>query len=190
MKARALMIMLALLLGLSALTGCSTDNNERQRLVAEADLVNAGTPLVVAGLNDNGTGADTADDFVPIEALNVMFSARPLNDTMEITEFGPYSTFNITHYDLTWIPGPSAPAELTNYNKSRALLTVTVPVFNDVEASVLVGDLAMKGEDWFPGTAFTAELLVTFYGHESGSEYEVALQAGTSVQFVDVVSDN
>ena len=184
------MIMLALLLGLAALTGCSTDNNERQRLVAEANLVNAGIPLVVAGLNDNGTGSDPADDFVPIEALNVMFSARPLNDTMEITEFGPYSTFNVTHYDLTWIPGPGAPAELTNYNKTGSLLTVTIPVFQNVEAAVLVGDQAMKAESWFPGSPFTAELVVTFYGHESGSEHEVMLQAGTSVQFVDVVSNN
>jgi hypothetical protein len=188
-KARALMIMLALLLGLLAVTGCSTDNNERQRLVAQADLVNAGTPLLIAGNNTNGTAADPNDDFVPIEALNVVFSARPLNDTMDITEFGPYSTFNITHYDLTWIPGPNAPAALTNYNKSRSVFTLTVPVFNDVEASILVGELAMKSEAWFPGTAFTADLMVTFYGHESGSEHEVMLQAGTNVQFVEEVTE-
>ena len=189
MKAR-LMILLALLVGLAALTGCSSDNNEHHRLVAEADLVNAGTPLVVAALNDNGTGDDPADDFVPIETLNVVFSARPLNNTMEIEEFGPYSTFNITAYDLTWIPSVGAPAGLTAYNVRGGRLTVSVPVYDEIEASVLVGNLSMKAEAWFPGNPFTADLVVTFYGHSSGSEDVVSLEVGTTVQFLQTVADN
>ena len=179
------------MLGLFVLTGCSTDNNEHQRLVAEADLVNGGSPLVLAANNTNGT-IITDDDYVPIEFLNVIFSARPLNDTMIIPENGTYSTFNVTHYDLVWVPGTNAPAALTTYNVSRGNLTVSIPVYDEVAASVLVGNLSMKAEAWFPGTGspFTADLQVTFYGHESGSEHEVAVHAGTTVQFVAEVSTN
>jgi hypothetical protein len=188
-NSRALFLIAALLLGLFVMTGCSTDNNEHQRLVAEADLVNDGSPLVLAALNDNGTPDDN-DNFVPIEFLNVMFSARPLNDTMTITENGPYSTFNVTHYDLVWVPGANAPAALTTYNVSRGNLSVSIPVDDEVGASVLVGNLSMKSEGWFPGSPFTADLQVTFYGHESGSEYEVALHAGTTVQFIERISSD
>jgi hypothetical protein len=191
-NSRVLFLIAALLLGLFVLTGCSTDNNEHQRLVAEADLVNGGSPLVLAANNTNGTPLGD-DDFVPIEFLNVVFSARPLNDTMIITENGPYSTFNVTHYDLVWIPGTNAPAALTNYNVSRGNLSVSIPVNDEVSAAVLVGNLSMKAEDWFPGTGgpnpFVADLQVTFYGHESGSEYEVAVHAGTTVQFINEITD-
>ncbi len=189
MNSRALTLLVTLLVGLIALTGCSTDNNEHQRLVTEADLLNGGSPLIVAGVNLNGTPADPADDFVPIEFLMIEFSARALNNNMVIPENGTYSTFNITHYDLVWIPGPGAPAALTSYNVTGASLTVSVPVNDRAEASILVGDIAMKGEAWFPGSAFTANLELTFYGHESSSEYEVAIHAGTTVQFIATVSE-
>ncbi len=190
-NSRALFLIAALLMGLFVLTGCSTDNNEHQRLVAEADLVNGGSPLILAANNTNGTPA-TDDDFVPIEFLNVMFSARPLNDTMIITENGTYSTFNVTHYDLVWVPGTNAPAALTNYNVSRGNLSVSIPVNDEVAASVLVGNLSMKSEAWFQGTdnPFVADLQVTFYGHDSGSEHEVAVHASTTVQFVAEISTN
>ncbi len=187
-NSRVLFLTTALMLAVIALTGCSTENNEHQRLVAEADLVNAGAPLVIAHFNDNGT-ADPADDFIPIEFMNVTFSARPLNDTMVIAENSTYSTFNVTSYDLVWLPGPAAPAELANYNVTRGTMTVSIPVNGEVVAGVLVGDLSMKSEIWFPGAPFTANAEVTFYGHESGSEYEVSFKAGTAVQFVNTVSD-
>ncbi len=180
--------MTALMLALIALSGCNNDNNERQRLVAEADLTNGGGPLVIAHFNDNGT-ADPTDDYIPIESLSVLFSARPLNDTMMIVEDGPYSTFNVTNYDLIWRPGFDAPAALTDYNVTRGNLTVTIPVDSEVIAGVLVGNISMKNEAWFPGSPFTADLTVIFYGHESGSQHEVALTAGTTVQFIDTASD-
>lgn len=187
--------MLVVVLGVTALTGCSTDNNERQRLVAEADLLNGGSPLIVAAVNV-GSPSDLTDDFVPIEFLNVAFSARPLNDTMVIPDGSTYSTFNITSYDLVWRPNTGAPAELTAYNVTRGNLTVTVPVDDIAAASVLVGSLAMKGEPWFVDmyngarAPFTAELSLTFYGHESSSEHEVAIHAGTTVLFVPEISEN
>jgi len=180
--------MAALMLGLIAMTGCDTDNNEHQRLVAEADLVNAGGPLVLAAMN-TGSPSDANDNFVPIEFVNVVFSARPLNDTMVIPQGSPYSTFNVTSYDMIWRPGPGAPAALTDYNVTRSNLTVTVPVDDEAVAAILVGNVSMKTEPWFPGNPFTADLEIIFYGHESGSEHEVALHAGINVQFVATISD-
>ena len=194
MNSRALFLLTALMLALFALTGCSTDNNEHQRLVAEADLVNTGQPLIIAYQNDNGTADDPADDFVPMEFMSILFSARPLNDTMVIPEDGTYSTFNITHYDLVWTTHDDTRA-LSDYNVSRGNLTVSIPVDDEVIASILVGNISMKGEAWFPGNPagglgpFTADLAVTFYGHESSSEHEVAIHAGTTVQFLGLISD-
>ena len=191
-NSRAFFLLLTLMLAIASLTGCSTDNNEHQRLVAEADLVNSGAPMIIALLNDNGTGDDPTDDYTPIEFLNVLFSARPLNDTMVIPEGGTYSSFNITHYDLVWTSHDATRA-LSAYNVSRGNLTVNIPVDQEIAAGVLVGNLSMKDEAWFPSPSglgpFTAELAVTFYGHESGSEHEVAIHAGTTVQFIAVVSD-
>jgi hypothetical protein len=190
-----LFFMLVLMLGLIALTGCSSENNEHQRLVAEADLVNSGGPLVIAAVNV-GDPTDLTDDFVPIETANVMFSARPLNDTMVIPENGTYSTFNVTHYSLTWTPSATAPAALTDYNVERGLFTVSIPVNDEIEAGVLVGNLAMKAEPWFQAMyngvipPFTAELSLVFYGHESGSEHEVAVPAGTTVMFIPEIIEN
>lgn len=195
MNSRALSLLLAVALGLVALGGCSTDNNERQRLVAEADLLNGGSPLIIAAVNA-GSPSDLDDDFVPIEFVSVVFSARALNNTMVIPDGSPYSTFNVTGYDLVWRPNTGAPAELTAYNVSRGNLTVTVPVDDIAAASILVGNLAMKAEPWFVDmfngarAPFTAELDLTFYGHESSSEHEVAIHAGTSVLFVPSISEN
>jgi len=194
-NSRSLFLMLVLLVGLFALNGCSTDNNEHQRLVAEADLVNAGGPLIVAYLNI-GDPNDGTDDFTPIEIATVLFSARPLNDTMVIPEDGTFSTFNVTGYSLVWTPGVNAPAELTDYNVDRGNLTVSVPVGEEVEAGVLVGHLGMKtDEQWFLDLfnglrpPFTAQLDLTFFGHESGSEHEVEVPAGTTVMFIPSITD-
>jgi hypothetical protein len=35
-----------------------------------------------------------------------------------------------------------------------------------------------------------ANLQITFYGHEEGSEHEVAIPAGTTVTFLPAVSEN
>jgi len=193
-NSRALFLFMALMVGLFVLTGCGTDNAERQRLVAEADLVNGGQPLIVAALNVGDPGNNT-DDFVPIEMVSVVFSARPLNDTMVIPENGTYSTFNVTHYSLEWVLDASTPPGLSAYDVERANITVSIPVNDDVVASVLVASLAMKSEPWFIDMAdritdpFTAGLNITFYGHGSSSEYEVALPAGTHVLFVPEISD-
>ncbi|MFT5232403.1 MAG: hypothetical protein ACI9UK_000259 [Candidatus Krumholzibacteriia bacterium] len=187
-NSRALTLILTLIVGLIALTGCSTENNEHQRLVVEADFVNFGAPLVVAGVNLNGTPGDASDDFVPIEFLTYTFSARALNDNMVIPENGTYSTFNITHYDLVWVPSSSAPAALTDYNITRGGFTLSVPINNEVESAILVSDIGMKAEPWFPGVSFVANADVTFYGHESSSEHEVAIRSSVTVQFIAAVS--
>ncbi len=191
MNSRALFLFVVLMLGLIAFSGCSTDNNEHQRLVAEAALINDGNPMIIAAVNEGDPG-NLADDFTPIEFAHVLFSARPLNDTMVIPEGGTYSTFNVTHYDLTWVPEAGAPAGLTAYNVTGGNISVSIPVDDEVMASVLVGTLAMKSEAWFPATpdlSFTAALNIVFWGHESGSEHEVGIPTGTTVLFVPTVSD-
>ncbi len=203
MKTRLALTILAVILTLTALTGCSTDNNERQRLVCEVASVNNGAPLISAYLN---SGSDkivgTEDDFYPIDSVPVTFQARALNSQMVLPENGTYSWFHITRYDLTWHPGPNAPAELTDFDVQGGLVDVLVPVDDVAVTSILVADRGMKEQPWFrqlfddlvdpdtPPSSFNAFLEFTFYGHETGSEHEVELTGGLSVNFYGAIFDN
>lgn len=197
------MILLAVAALLNLVTGCSTDNNERQRLVTEVASVNAGAPLVSAYLNSgNDKIVGTDDDFLPIDWVPVLFRARPLNTQMTLPDNGTYSWFHVTSYDLIWHPGPTAPAELTNYNLSRGLIDLVVPVNDEAIVNVLVADRGMKEEPWFrklyddlvdpmvTPSSFTAFLEIHFYGHESSSEHEVMIPAGLAVTFYGAVASN
>lgn len=197
------MILLAVATLLTFVAGCSTDNNESQRLVCEVSSVNAGTPLVSAYLNSgNDKIVGTDDDFLPIDWVPVLFKARPLNSQMLLPDNGTYSWFHITAYDLIWHPGPTAPAELTDYNVSRGLIDLIVPVNDEAVVNVLVADRGMKEEPWFrqlfddfvdpnvTSSSFTAFLELRFYGHESGSEHEVMVPGGLAVTFYGAVSTN
>ncbi len=195
------MILLTVATLLTFVAGCSTDNNESQRLVCEVSSVNAGAPLVSAYLNSgNDKIVGTDDDFLPIDWVPVLFKARPLNSQMLLPDNGTYSWFHITSYDLVWHPGPTAPAELANYDVTRGLIDLIVPVNDEAVVSVLVADRGMKEEPWFRQlfddlmadnpSSFTAFLEFHFYGHESGSEHEVMVPAGLAVTFYGAISSN
>lgn len=202
MKSSALILMLALAAGLSALAGCSNgDNNELQRLVCEVYSVNAGAPLVSAYLNSgNDKIIGTDDDFLPIDWVNVMFQARSYNSNMVIPENGTYSWFHVTGYDLIWHPGPGAPAELTDYNVTGGMADAIVPVNDQGVVAILVADRTMKEQPWFRqlyddlldptalDSSFSAFLEFKFYGHESGSETVVTIPAGMAVTFFGAVA--
>ena len=51
----------------------------------------------------------------------------------------------------------------------------------------------IKQEPWYPSDAnpvvFMANLELTFYGHEEGSEHEVAIPAGTTVTFLPEIAE-
>ncbi len=203
MKYRFLLTILAVILAVTALSGCSTDNNERQRLVCEVTSVNSGLPLVSAYLNSgNDKIIGTDDDFLPIDWVPVLFQARALNNQMVLPENGTYSWFHVTSYDLTWHPGPNAPDALTNFNVTGGMIDAIVPVDDQAVVNVLVADRGMKEQPWFrqlyddlqtPGvtpSSFTAFLEFTFYGHESSSEHVVAIPAGMAVTFYGAVSSN
>lgn len=194
MKSRALIMMLALVIGLTALTGCSSDNNERQRVVCEVESINGGAPIVAAALNIGADAANTNDDFVPIDIVPVMFRARSYSGSVIIPEDDAFSWFHVDSYSAVWVPGPGAPAELTDYNVTDAPTDAIIPVGDTAELAILVADAGMKAEPWFQallngGTPFTAQLLLTFRGHASGDEHEVVVPGGTMVSFVGPISD-
>lgn len=192
MKSRALFALLAAALFVS---GCEmNDNNEWQRVVCSVQSINAGAPVVSAALNTGSDAGNPTDDYVPLDIVPVLFWARPGNAMMTIPEEGAYSSFIITSYDAVWIPGPGAPAELSDYNTTRGLLSARVPINDEFAVQFMLAPQAMKQEPWYPDpagdTVFTADLRLTFYGHEEGSTNEVAIPAGTSVTFVGAISEN
>ncbi len=195
---RALFVTMIMTAFVLPLTGCSNhDGNEWQRLVCEVENVNGGVPLVSAYIDvgsDGMVGGD--DDTFPIDFVPVMFRSRPYSSTISLPEDGVSSWFHITGYDLTWIPGPNAPEELTDYNVSNGLCDTIIPVHDEGIVSILVADREMKNQEWYrdlnevPDTYYTAACQLVFKGHESGSSKIVEIPAGLMVTFIGaVVSD-
>ena len=195
-NSRALITMMALMLGLAALTGCSDNSNELQRLVCEVESVNEGAPLISAALNAGGDRiVGTTDDFVPIDSVPVVFRARAYNESMNIPTDGVYSSFIITGYDLAWTAiDANAPANLSDFNITDGFASVQVRLENDALVSVLVAPLEMKQQAWFQtlrndpnAPSFTAWAAITFKGHVSGTDHIAEIPAGLMVNFIGVV---
>jgi hypothetical protein len=188
-------VLFALIAAALLMSGCSSDNNnEWQRVVCSVQSINGGAPVVSAALNIGTDVINANDDFVPLDVAEVLFWARPLGSLVTIPEEGAYSAFIITSYDAIWTPGAGAPAELTAYNVERGLLSARVPINDEIMIAFMVAPQAMKSEPWYPqpnsSTVFMANLALTFYGHEEGSQHEVAIPAGTTVTFLGNVSEN
>lgn len=192
MKARVLFALLAAALIVS---GCEMDNNnEWQRVVCSVQAINGGQPIVSAALNTGSDATNQTDDYVPLDIVSVLFWARPGNSMMAIPEDGAYSAFIITSYDATWIPGAGAPAQLTDYNVTRGLLSARVPINDESAVMFTIAPQQIKSEPWYPSASnpvvFMANLQLTFYGHEEGSTHEIAIPAGTTVTFLPEVAEN
>jgi hypothetical protein len=195
-NSRALITIMALVIGLAALSGCGDNESELQRLVCEVESVNDGVPLISAALNVGSDGVQGGDDdYVPIDFVPVVFRSRALNSSMNIPEDGLYSSFIISGYDLTWTSSdPNAPAELSNSNVTGGFANAQVPIDNDAVVSILVGPLEMKGAAWFQAILndpsvppFTASAQFVFWGHVSGTDHEVGIPAGLMVNFIGAV---
>ena len=193
---RNLTLLLAVALLSALATGCSNhDENEWQRLVCEVYSVNDGFPLLSAYLYIGpDLEAGTADDVFPVDWVPVQFHARPYSSSLVIPEDDVSSWFHVTNYDLTWVPGPNCPAEITDFNIVGAPCDAQVPVGDFGMVHILVADRVMKEQPWFrdlyhtaPGSSFTAAAKLTFYGHETGNTQVVEVPAGFMTTFYGAV---
>jgi hypothetical protein len=186
-------------LGALALTaGCSNNSNDAQRLVCEVAQVNAGVPVLSAYL-DAGSDKDpcTVDDLAPIDVIPVEFRTRPYNSAVVLAPDGPYSSFQITSYDVIWHPMTAAGDSLTAYNVFGASASAFVPLNDKAEVSVLIADRYLKDRPWFVaalspcvsggGGTFTAGCELRFHGHESGSDRDIVIPARITVTFVSYI---
>jgi hypothetical protein len=197
-KSRALRTALGGLLvltGLMTVVGCANnDGNDWQRLVCDVQSVNNGQPLVSAFLHagsDRIVGTD--DDYVPIDHVQVVFHARPYGQQIMLPEDGAYSWFQVERYDIEWTTDPGAPVDLTPHNITGGTIAAMVPVYEEAAAAPLVVGIDMKSAPWFVDLyngnipSFQANANFTFYGHETGSDEEVAIEAGMRVTFISVI---
>ena len=65
---------------------------------------------------------------------------------MTIPKDDAYSSYIITGYNLTWVPGANAPAglDLSPYNVTNAPFYLQVPVEDDAMGTVLIADRSLK----------------------------------------------
>ena len=207
MRTRVLAATLALILSLGLLNGCEGDNySEWQRVVCDVQLVNEGSPVLSAWVEDGGDGIigpPSTDDGRPVDVIPVIFRARPYTySTMVIPEDDVYSSFIITGYNLYWEPVRNVPTgfDMTQFNISNGALYLQVPVGEDAVSAVMIADLTMKdaalaaitanGGDWLNDSTndFTANARLQFIGHETGSKHQVYVNAGVFVTFTFAVS--
>ncbi|MCP4572023.1 MAG: hypothetical protein GY838_06675 [bacterium] len=202
MRTRVLIATAAVILAAGCVSGCSTDDtSEWNRVVCEVEAVNGGAPLVAAYVVDGGDGiigGAEPDDSYTIDFVTLAFTARPYSSsTMTIPEGGAYSSFIVTGYNLTWVPGPNTPVglDLTQYNVRNAPFYVQVPINGDAESAVLVGTRDLKesvydtfGGPWTFERDFDAALQMEFIGHDSGSQHEVIVSTGLMVNFTFALS--
>ena len=205
MRTRVLFAVALLIPALVLVTGCSTDNSERERVVCEVASINGGGALVSAYFVDGGDGYfgpdldGNIDDKYTVDVASVLFHARPYDtDVISIPQDGAYSSFIITGYNLTWVPSTNAPAalDMTPYNVVAAPVFLQVPVGDDAAVSVMIADRALKeaigtvlGTPWNFSQDFTALAQLQFIGHASGDEHEVVVNAGLPVAFTFATSD-
>ncbi len=207
MRTRVLAVTLALILSLGLLTGCEGDNySEWQRVVCDVRLVNEGSPVLSAYVQDGGDGIiDGIDDTRPVDVIPVLFRSRPYTySTMVIPEDDVYSSFIITGYNLYWEPVRNVPAgfDMSLFNINNAALYLQVPVGEDAISAVMIADLTMKdavlaaisanGGNWAMDSTndFTANARLQFIGHETGSKHQVYVNAGIFVTFTFAVGQN
>jgi len=188
---------LVILCSLLVMAGCENpDGNEWQRLVCEVQSVNGGSPLVSGYLH---AGADkivgTDDDYQPIDIVQVVFHARPYGSTIMLPEDGAHSWFHVTHYDLEWETDAGAP-DLSAHDIERGSTDAMVPVYEEGASSILTVGIDMKNAPWFVDVytgdipSFQANARLRFYGHESGSDEEIAIAAGLRVNFIGVIVED
>lgn len=183
---------LCMLTMLLSFSGCENhDGNNWRRLVCDVQSVNGGNPLVSAYLT-----VQSSETFQTIDAVPVVFHARPYGSLVTLPEDGAYSWFQVTHYDLLWENVPGVPVDLTAHNVIGASANAMVPVYQEALTSVLVVGSDMKSSAWFQSLysgalpTFQANVRMIFYGRETGSNKDVAIETGLRVLFVDEIIEN
>lgn len=202
MRTRVLAVTLALILSLGLLSGCSNDNDsERQRLVADVEIVNGGVPVIAAWIEDGGDGIiPSSDDSRPVDVVEVLFRARPYSyGTMTIPEDDVYSSVIITGYNLYWETDYNAPAglDMSQFNITNGAFYMKVAVGEDAISAVMITTLPMKdaiaaqlGNPWPTTSDFTANARLEFIAHETGSQHEYTIDSGVYVHFTYAVASD
>ena len=71
----------------------------------------------------------------------------------------------------------------------RGATQLQVPLFEEAELAVMIADRALKDAVMTQGNDFVAIARMTFYGHDSGSEAEVAVRTSLMVNFTWAITD-
>ncbi len=187
------------------LTGCDNNKPGQARSVVTVSSLNANQPHVSDILEQGdsmfvNTGfrilAVTTDDFIAADMVPVIFYNRPYN-SMIATEPGmPHGDFVISRYRVRWERTDSGTFTLPDY---EAGLGLSIPSGEESEASILLvtydnkfntvlWDLNYLGTDWDQEVHMDAH--ITFYGYESGTDREIAIETTLGVVFVDLVVES
>ena len=200
-RMRSITALTATLIGLGALAmvaGCSKEGNEWQRLVVEVAQINDGAPVISSYLTgtENLPQCD-GTDLLPIDIIPVEFVARPYNSAVVLQPGEPFSTFEITSYDVIWHPMSAVADSLTAHNILGAATSLRVTLDEPASVNVLIADRGLKDQPWFVAAlspcvggnvgTFRANAELRFHGHETGTERDVVIPAPVTVDFVGYI---
>jgi hypothetical protein len=184
--------LLAIALGFG-LVACD-EEEDAARIVVDVVSFNQNSPMFADVYSLAGTPEDPEDDFVPVELVDVTFSARPHDDALTLRPGAPFGSVRFTSYDVKFGGGDpdgkdldgNGSVDLPNFS---AAMNVVVPVYGEASAFVLVisgnqkiispiVDLRMGGE-------YNADCTITFHGQEETSGEKITLTRGLTVRIAD-----
>lgn len=176
---KRLMFVAAAMLVVLSFVGCDT-NKEQQRSVLTVSSVNCNAPAYGDVQDDTGGFSPT---LIPVEISN-----RPYNQFVTTAPDQPHGDFLVTSYRVSWetLDGQAVlpdRVEYTGFNvPSGEVTTAFVLLVSLTEKENNPVLTALQG-----GGTRAMRAIVTFYGHEVGTERDGEVDGSVSVQFANFV---
>lgn len=171
--------------------GCS-EEEDATRIVVDVVSLNSNSPLFSDVYDTNNTPDDTADDFIPVDLVQVTFRARPHDDVLNVTPGGPFGTVRFTKYSVEFRDGiNSTGADLNgdgavDLENFEAPMSTVVDTFNDAVGYIMLIGGGVKSE--FPinqlifSGEYTADAQITFFGEEETSGDKIEITRGLHIR--------
>lgn len=182
---KRLMVVAAATVVLLSFLGCDT-NNEQQRSVLTVESINCGAPAYGDVQDDTGGFTDT---FMPVQIHN-----RPYNGLVTTAPDSPHGDFLVTAYRISWVSLDGQPVlpsrlEYTAFTISSGMSALAYVRLVSIGEKMNDPNLTALQA----GGSRQMRAVITFYGHEVGTERDGEVEGTTGVHFanyIDGTADN
>jgi hypothetical protein len=181
MLKRFLAVAAAMVVVLSFVTGCDTDQGQQRSVITIASM-NCSAPAYSDVILDTGSIADT---WAP-----VVFENRPYNSLVTTEPGSPHGDFEVGAYMIEWRPLDGGAALETRVEQT----SFTIPSGEFGGGYIRLVGLADKVSPVLTplqvGGIRVMHANITFYGRETGTERLQEIETGVTVEFANFDDDS